>query len=64
MSTTVDTPADLLGLVGRPLGTSPWILIDQDDVNAFGRITHDEQWIHVDVERAKAGPFGGPIAHG
>ncbi|MGW5518803.1 MaoC family dehydratase [Nocardia africana] len=64
MNTTVDTPVDLLALVDKPLGTSPWIALHQDDVNTFGRITHDEQWIHIDVERAKAGPFGGPIAHG
>ncbi|WP_063001571.1 MaoC family dehydratase [Nocardia mikamii] len=64
MKTTVDKPVDLLALVNKPLGTSSWVVLDQDDVNTFGQITHDEQWIHVDVERAKAGPFGSPIAHG
>ncbi|SMC71656.1 MaoC family dehydratase [Lentzea albidocapillata] len=64
MTTTVDEPADLLDLVGRSLGTSPWHQISQGDVKDFGRVTCDEQWIHVDVERAGAGPFGGPIAHG
>jgi acyl dehydratase len=55
---------DLPGKVGESLGTSDWLEITQDRINAFADCTEDHQWIHVDVERAKAGPFGGPIAHG
>ncbi|HEU4512388.1 MAG TPA: MaoC family dehydratase [Nocardioidaceae bacterium] len=49
---------------GEELGTSDWLVIDQDRVNAFADATGDHQWIHVDVERSKDGPFGGTIAHG
>ena len=49
---------------GQHLGYSDWVEITQDQVNRFADATGDHQWIHVDVERAKAGPFGGPIAHG
>ena len=49
---------------GELLGTSEWLEIDQERVNAFADATGDHQWIHVDVDRAKAGPFGGTIAHG
>ncbi|EKT83279.1 hypothetical protein WSS_A08019 [Rhodococcus opacus M213] len=63
-STTVASPADLLTYVGKPLGTSRWRHITQPDVDQFAKATGDEQWIHVDVERAKTGPFGGTIAHG
>ncbi|WP_457354219.1 MaoC family dehydratase [Roseateles sp. P5_D6] len=59
-----DTLADLESLIGQPLGHSDWITVDQARVNAFAEATEDRQWIHVDPERAKAGPFGGPIAHG
>ena len=55
---------DLPGMVGQEVGVSDWVLVDQDRVNQFAEATGDHQWIHVDVERAKAGPFGGPIAHG
>jgi acyl dehydratase len=51
--------------VGRELGVSDWITIDQDRIDQFGACTGDRQWIHVDVERARReSPFGGPIAHG
>ena len=50
--------------VGESLGTSDYIEITQQRINDFADCTGDHQWIHVDVERAKAGPFGGPIAHG
>jgi acyl dehydratase len=50
--------------VGEHLGYSDYLEITQDRVNQFAEATGDHQWIHVDVERAKAGPFGGPIAHG
>jgi len=49
---------------GEQLGTSDWVLIDQERVNQFADATGDHQWIHVDEERAAAGPFGGTIAHG
>jgi acyl dehydratase len=54
----------LKALVGEHLGYSDYLTITQDQVNKFADATGDHQWIHVDVERAKAGPFGGPIAHG
>ena len=49
---------------GQELGTSEWVEIDQQRVDTFADATGDHQWIHVDVERAKDGPFGGTIAHG
>jgi len=49
---------------GEELGTSEWLEIDQERVNAFAEATGDHQWIHVDVDRAASGPFGGTIAHG
>ena len=56
---------ELKSIVGQEIGTSDWHLVTQDEVNAFAKATHDEQWIHVDVERAKReSPFGGPVAHG
>ena len=64
MSTTT-TIAELKGLAGTELGTSSWVEVTQERVNLFADATGDHQWIHVDVERAKAeSPFGGPIAHG
>ena len=64
MSTTT-TMAELPGLIGTELGTSDWYEVGQQHVNLFADATGDHQWIHVDVERAKAeSPFGGPIAHG
>jgi acyl dehydratase len=51
--------------VGRELGASGWVAVDQDRIDRFAECTGDRQWIHVDVERARrASPFGGPIAHG
>lgn len=61
---TFETLAELQALIGQPLGHSDWITVDQARVNAFAEATEDRQWIHVDPERAKAGPFGTPIAHG
>jgi acyl dehydratase len=55
---------DLAPLVGQPLGTSEWIRIDQSRINQFAEATGDHQWIHVDPERARSGPFGSPVAHG
>ena len=54
----------LKALVGEHLGYSPYTTVTQEQVNQFAEATGDHQWIHIDVERAKAGPFGGPIAHG
>lgn len=58
------TPHELLDRVGEELGETDWLEIDQTRVNLFADATGDHQWIHVDVEKAKRGPFGGPIAHG
>jgi acyl dehydratase len=54
----------LKALEGTEVGTSDWLTIDQDRVDAFADATLDHQWIHVDPERAAAGPFGTTIAHG
>ena len=51
-------------MIGQDNGISDWVLIDQERVNSFADATDDHQWIHVDVEQAKNGPFGGTIAHG
>ena len=61
---TFQTLAELSGLVGMDVAVSDWITITQEQVNQFAQATGDHQWIHVDVARAQAGPFGGPIAHG
>lgn len=55
---------ELEPLVGQELGVSEWMTIDQDRINQFAECTGDLQWIHVDAERAAAGPFGTTIAHG
>ena len=56
---------ELDGAVGREIGPTDWLVVDQETVNAFADTTRDHQWIHVDPERAaKESPFGGPIAHG
>ncbi|WP_322042126.1 MaoC family dehydratase [Paraburkholderia sp. J67] len=58
----IDTLGDF---VGRELGVSAWVVVDQARIDAFAACTGDRQWIHVDVERAeREGPFGGTIAHG
>jgi acyl dehydratase len=61
---TINGLEELKTLVGEHLGYSDLVEITQEQVNQFAEATGDHQWIHVDVERAKAGPFGGPIAHG
>lgn len=58
------SPRDLIGREGMALGSSDWLSIEQDRVNLFADATNDHQWIHVDVEKAKSGPFGATIAHG
>lgn len=57
-------PSELPSLIGQEIGVSRWIEVDQARIDAFARITEDEQFIHVDPERAQATPFGGTIAHG
>jgi acyl dehydratase len=64
MTTTVNGLDGLKSLAGRDLGHSEWLEITQERVNTFADATGDHQWIHVDVERARTGPFGAPIAHG
>jgi len=64
MPTTVNGVDEFHKLVGTDLGYSEWMLIDQDRVNLFADATGDHQWIHVDPERAKSGPFKTAIAHG
>jgi acyl dehydratase len=56
--------ADLEAAIGAPAETSDWMTIDQNRINQFADATNDHQWIHVDPERAAAGPFGTTIAHG
>ncbi|MQY25607.1 MaoC family dehydratase [Nocardia aurantia] len=50
--------------VGTEIGVSDWLTVEQDRIDTFADATDDHQWIHVDPERAAAGPFGRPIAHG
>lgn len=64
MTRVFDTPAALLGSEGILLGPTDWLAIDQARVDGFAEVTGDQQWIHVDAERAAQGPFGGTIAHG
>ena len=64
MTTIVQGIQGLKDKVGEHLGYSEWVEITQEQVNLFADATGDHQWIHVDPERAKSGPFSGPIAHG
>ncbi|MGW0911200.1 MaoC family dehydratase [Streptomyces sp. NPDC002784] len=64
MSITVNGLDELRKLAGAHLGTSEWIEVTQGRIDTFADATGDHQWIHVDPERAKEGPFGAPIAHG
>ena len=61
---TFQTLADLTACVGQVVAVSDWTIITQQQVNLFAEATGDHQWIHVDIEKAAAGPFGAPIAHG
>ncbi len=61
---TFKTLAELAAQVGQEVAVSDWITVTQQHINLFAEATGDHQWIHVDVERAKKGPFGAPIAHG
>lgn len=58
------TLATIQDFVGRDFGTSAWVTVGQERINAFADCTEDRQWIHVDEERAQASPLGSTIAHG
>ena len=64
MTTQINGLDQLTKFVGQHLGYSPYITITQEQVQLFADATGDHQWIHIDVEKAKTGPFGGTIAHG
>ena len=64
MAKIFEKPQELIGAEGIQLGPTDWLAIEQDRVDGFAEVTEDRQWIHVDTERAKNGPFGGTIAHG
>lgn len=55
---------DITGALGQKLGISEWLEMTQERINQFADATDDHQWIHVDPEKAKQGPFGVPVAHG
>ncbi|MBC7718306.1 MAG: MaoC family dehydratase [Chitinophagaceae bacterium] len=61
---TFQTMAELAACVGQEVAVSDWHTITQQQVDLFAQATGDHQWIHVNPEKAAAGPFGGPIAHG
>jgi acyl dehydratase len=62
---TVNGIDELRGLIGRPIGPSEWVEVSQADIDKFAEISRDDQWIHVDVERAeRESPFGTTVAHG
>jgi acyl dehydratase len=61
---TIDGVAEALELADTDLGASDWIVVDQTRIDLFAQASGDHQWIHVDPERAAAGPFGTTIAHG
>ena len=63
--TEVENISELNSLVNKEIGLTKWREIIQLDINTFGKLTNDEQWIHVDVARAHSeSPFGKPVAHG
>jgi acyl dehydratase len=64
MSVTVDRPEALLAMAGTDLGASAWLEVTQAAIDDFADATGDHQWIHVDIERAREGPFGRTVAHG
>jgi acyl dehydratase len=62
---TISGIDELRELIGEPIGPSEWVEITQDDIDTFARLSRDDQWIHVDVERAeRESPFGTTVAHG
>jgi acyl dehydratase len=64
MTTYLETPTELIDLVGQQVGTTDWMKVTQEQVNLFADATGDHQWIHTDPQRAAKGPFKGTIAHG
>jgi acyl dehydratase len=64
MAVIFETPRAFLGQEGRKLGYTDWLVVEQSRIALFADATDDHQWIHVDVEAAKSGPFGRTIAHG
>lgn len=64
MTTVFQSPLDMIGAEGRHLGYSDWLTVTQQRIDLFADATGDHQWIHIDPERAKSGPFGKCIAHG
>ena len=61
---TFQTLAELAACVGQDVAVSDWLIVTQEQITQLAEATGDRQWIHIDPERAKAGPFGAPIAHG
>lgn len=64
MTLIIQSAEELLATPGRELPPTDWLVIEQSRINLFADATNDHQWIHVDADRAKKGPFGGTIAHG
>jgi len=64
MTTIIKHPSDLLTSVGKSLGATDWLVMEQERINTFADATEDHQWIHVDPVKAADGPFGACIAHG
>jgi acyl dehydratase len=64
MSNAIYTLENLAAFLGKEIGVSDWTELSQQRINDFAEVTEDRQWIHVDADRAKDGPFGAPIAHG
>lgn len=64
MTRVFEQPAYLIGSEETALGPTDWMVIEQGRIDGFAEVTEDRQWIHVDAERAKDGPFGATIAHG
>lgn len=64
MPLVFESPRELLAAAGRHVGPTEWESVEQSHIDAFAAATGDRQWIHVDLERARRGPFGGTIAHG
>lgn len=64
MGLVFSSPQQAVDAIGQKLGSSDWLVIDQERIDLFAEATGDFQWIHVDPERAKDGPFGATVAHG
>lgn len=64
MTTVFSSAQEILDAVGKDLGATDWIELTQERINKFADATDDHQWIHVDPERARTGPFGACVAHG